>query len=316
MSYNTPILFVVFKRVDTTLQVFNAIRKIRPKKLYIAADGHRESIKGEKQCCDDVKNIVQNVDWDCDVKYLFQPNNLGSALNVTQAISWVFEQEERCIILEDDTLPNSSFWKFMEEMLEKYKFEKRVMQVNGLCPYRNISNYEYSYTFSRCLFHCWGWGTWKESWEKFDFSMEKFNKSLEMGEMKIIVNPIYRFLYLRNIFKHRIYFPKSWDGRWVTSCLAESGLAILPSKNMVVNLGLNHQFASHTIEGEHSFENLTLEEISFPLKHPSKIHIDEALENNGLKAFFNISLIKMLKIFFKKPVNEISFLYNHFLGRT
>lgn len=312
MSYNTPILLVVFKRVDTTLQVFDAIRKIKPKKLFVAADGFRDSVSGERELCEEVKSIVRKVDWDCEVQYLFQENNLGSALNVTKAISWVFEIVDKCIILEDDTLPNSSFWYFMEEMLNKYENETSVFQINGLSPYVGLDYVQDSYTFSRCLYHCWGWATWKNRWEKFDFSMIEFDSFIKKNEMKnIIKNPVLRYLYVRNFHKHKFYFPKSWDGRWVASCLFESGLAIVPFKNMVINLGLNHEFASHTTEGEHSFSKLKLEEIKFPLSHPLKISVIEKNEVNGLKSFFNISILKTIKVLFKKPYNEIFIFYSH-----
>lgn len=312
MSYNIPILFIVFKRVDTTLEVFEAIRKIKPKKLFIAADGYRKAVAGEKELCEAVKNIVQSVDWDCEVKYLFRKENLGSALNVSQAISWVFEHEEKCIILEDDTLPNESFWYFMEEMLEKYKNEKSIMQVNGLCPYTNIIDEEYSYTFSGCLYHCWGWGTWKRAWLSFDFEMKKYedfkaNKDIEQA----IKNPFLRYLYERNFQKHKFYLPKSWDGRWVSSCLVEFGKSIVPFKNMVINLGLNHQYASHTTEGVHPFSRLQHENMTFPLRHPVKIETSEKLEENGLKAFFDISIKKIFYVLFKKPIKEVNILINY-----
>lgn len=312
MNFNTPILFVVFKRPDTTLRVFEEIRKIKPKKLYIAADGCRSHIIGEEESCLEVRKIVSNIDWDCDVKFLFRDENLGSALNVTKAINWVFEFEEKCIVLEDDTLPSDSFWYFMEEMLERYKNETSIMQINGLSPYKNIENYNYSYTFSKCLYHCWGWGTWKRSWDKLDFSMSKYESFMNSGGMKVIIEErILRYLYTRNFLKHKFYLPKSWDGRWVLSCLVKSGLAIVPTINMVINLGLNHQYASHTTEGEHSFEKLKLQNMVFPIKHPGYIYVDPKLESNGLYSFFNISVSKILKILIKKPSNELSAAFSY-----
>ncbi|PWK22387.1 hypothetical protein LV89_03452 [Arcicella aurantiaca] len=307
MSYNIPILFVVFKRPDTTLRVFEAIREMKPSKLYIAADGHRETVLGEKELCEEVKGIITNIDWVCDVQYLFQSENLGSALNVTRAISWVFAKEERCIILEDDTLPNKSFWHFMEEMLERYKDEKTIMQVNALCPYKNIAQPDFSYTFSRCLYHCWGWATWKRAWLNFDFDMQKYeeyksNKSIE----SIIRQPILRYLYQRNFQKHKFFLPKSWDGRWVSSCLVEFGLSIVPHKNMIINLGLNHKYASHTTDGVHPFSTLKLEKMEFPLKHPTQIVVSEELEENGLKSFFDISIGKIFHVLLKKPLKEFT----------
>lgn len=311
-NFNTPILLIVFKRPDTTLKVFDEIRRIKPLRLFVSADGFRDSIEGERDLCYEVRKIIREVDWDCEVKYLFQDKNLGSALSVTQAISWAFETVDKCIILEDDTLPNDSFWYFMEEMLNKYENDKSIMQINGLSPYKSSHDFQESYTFSKCLYHCWGWATWKHSWEKFDFTMAKYEVLiLKSGLKNIIKDPVLRYLYNRNFLKHKFYFPKSWDGRWVASCLYEDGIAIVPLKNMVINLGLNHEFASHTTEGEHAFSNLKFETMKFPLCHPVKVSVIEKLEEDGLKSFFNISISKILKVLFKKPKNEFIILYSH-----
>ena len=128
----TAVLFLIFNRLDTTKQVFEEIRKAKPPRLYIAADGPRENKEGEKEKVGAVrKYVLENIDWNCEVKTLFRDKNLGCGKAVSQAITWFFENEEMGIILEDDCLPSQSFFWFCEKLLKKYNKEKRIMLITG-----------------------------------------------------------------------------------------------------------------------------------------------------------------------------------------
>src|SRR5580704_13976707 len=118
---NTPVLFLIFNRLDTTRKVFNEIRKAHPQKLFIAADGPRANKPGEKELCEKTRQFVtKNVDWNCEVKTLFRNENLGCKVAVKGAIDWFFENVTEGIILEDDCLPNQSFFRFCAFGLNKY----------------------------------------------------------------------------------------------------------------------------------------------------------------------------------------------------
>lgn len=110
---NTPILFLVFNRPDTTIRVFETVRQAKPPRLYVAADGPRKDKIGEKEKCEEVRSIIKKVDWSCEVKTLFRDENLGCGRAVSQAITWFFEQEEEGIILEDDILPHPDFFRIV-----------------------------------------------------------------------------------------------------------------------------------------------------------------------------------------------------------
>ena len=119
-SLNTAVLFLVFNRLDTSKQVFQAISQAKPPRLYVAADGARVSKEGESEKVQAVRDyIMQNIDWKCEVKTLFRDENLGCKYAVSGAITWFFQNEEQGIILEDDCLPNQSFFWFCEELLER-----------------------------------------------------------------------------------------------------------------------------------------------------------------------------------------------------
>ena len=146
--FDTPILFLVFNRPDTTQIVFQAIRKIKPTKLYVACDGPRQDLKSEIEQVALVQKIVSSVDWECDLKTLFRRTNLGCKYAVSSAISWFFDSESEGIILEDDCLPSTSFFYFCQDMLQKFRYDKNVMAITGT----NITSgfkFESDYFFSK-----------------------------------------------------------------------------------------------------------------------------------------------------------------------
>src|SRR5450759_4497034 len=120
-KFETPVLFLIFNRSDTTQQVFNQIRQIKPKYLFVAADGPRLDRPVEIEKCLETKSIIQQIDWDCELKSLFSETNLGCRVGVSSAITWFFENVEQGIILEDDCLPDLSFFPYCENLLNKYK---------------------------------------------------------------------------------------------------------------------------------------------------------------------------------------------------
>ena len=153
---HSPVLFLVFNRPETTRQVFEAIRTAKPPRLYIAADGPRLEREGERASCEEVRKIALEVDWECDVNTLFRVENLGCKRGPSEGISWFFEHEDEGIILEDDCLPDQSFFSFCEELLERYRNDTRIMAISGNNFQHGRKRTEYSYYFSR-YFHGWGW---------------------------------------------------------------------------------------------------------------------------------------------------------------
>ena len=144
---NTPILFLVFNRPDTTKKVFESIKAIKPKRLYISCDGARLDNENDKEKIKEVKEIFKNIDWECQVYKRFRDKNLGCKLAVIDGINWFFDQEEEGIILEDDTLPSNSFYNFCEFMLEKYRENKVVMHIGGYKPpHIGRDNFSISFT--------------------------------------------------------------------------------------------------------------------------------------------------------------------------
>jgi len=266
-SLKTPVLFLVFNRPDTTKRVFEAIRKAKPPRLYVAADGPRISKDGEAQLVQQVRSIATNVDWDCEVRTLFRDENLGCKYAVSGAITWFFQQEEQGIILEDDCLPCQSFFWFCEELLEKYKNDLRVWHISGNNFQNGVKRGENSYYFSK-FNHIWGWASWANRWSNYDVEIKSYDSFIANN----VINDLFEIeqdkKFWSNIFelvnKGKI---DTWDYQWTYTVWINSGLSILPNKNLVSNIGFGPT-ATHTKDVESHHSQLPCLDLSFPINHP------------------------------------------------
>lgn len=265
---STPVLFLVFNRPEVTKRVFQEIRKARPTHLYISADGPRQDIEREVEKVSLVRDIATNVDWDCEVKTLFRERNLGCKLAVSNAVSWFFENEEEGIILEDDCLPDQSFFLYCHELLEKYRHDTRVMVISGDNYQQGREVTAESYYFSKYN-HCWGWATWRRAWAHYDLNMLRWEKFCGQGGLDIWADGSDVFKnYWTNIFDQVIAGRiDTWDYQWIFSCWAQNGLTCLPNKNLVKNIGFGVH-ATHTKSISHWRATLEADELKFPLIHP------------------------------------------------
>ena len=236
----TPILFLVFNRPENTRIVFNEIKKIKPSKLYIAADGPRQDNENDKINCQEVRRIIDaSIDWDCEVKKLYRDENLGCKKAVSSAITWFFENEEKGIILEDDCLPDESFFWFCSKLLEKYKYNEQIMMISGMNYLIDEKiNIKESYFFSK-YFPIWGWATWKRAWSLYDINMKDWDELKYYKYFKNIYRNERMAIYLKTMFQET-YDNKidTWDVQWVFTCLKNDGLSIIPKYNLISNIGI------------------------------------------------------------------------------
>jgi hypothetical protein len=240
----TPVLFIIFNRPDVTQKVFDTIRQAQPRQLFIAADGPRIGVEGDQDKCKSVREIIKQIDWDCEIKTLFRDNNLGCKKAVSGAITWFFENVEEGIILEDDCLPSQSFFKYCEDLLEKYRDDKRIMLISGF----NIQNIwnpsRYDYFFSN-LGGIWGWATWKRAWLLYDINMNKLSYFANNRYFEYLLGGDVgekRKKQMFNVVKNKM---DTWDYQWGFSRHLNSGMACVPSKNLIQNIGFGDN-ATHT----------------------------------------------------------------------
>ena len=277
---NTAILFTVFNRLDTTKQIFEAIRQAKPPRLYVAADGARANQEDEVEKVQAVRNyIMKNIDWDCEVKTLFRDENLGPKYASVNAISWFFENEEKGIILEDDTLPCLSFFWFCEELLERYEKDLRVWHISGNNFLNGIKISDKSYYFSKNV-SMWGWATWADRWSHNDVEMNSFSQFKEEGLITSIFSKkkVQRFWLYTFDLVFRKKFNNCWDFQWIYTILINGGLAIAPNKNLVSNIGFNSD-AVHTTDINHIHANVPRKEMIIPLTHPKFFIFDSTADS-------------------------------------
>jgi len=277
----TPVLFLVFNRPDTTQRVFEAIRKAKPPRLYIAADGARTDRPGEAQMVEQVREIAIAVDWPCDVKTLFREVNLGCKYAVSGAITWFFEHEEQGIILEDDCLPSQSFFWFCENLLNHYKQDLRIWHISGNNFYDQDTS-DYSYTFGGVFGSIWGWATWRDRWSKYDVEISSFEEAQGSGLLRSCYGGGRIVNSRMKDFKAIRCGLNTWDFQWVFCRWVNSALTIVPSVNMVENLGFGPN-ATHTFGKPDPKKVKKAEEINFPLIHPSLIIRNALMEATLLK---------------------------------
>ncbi|NJN25005.1 MAG: methyltransferase domain-containing protein [Cyclobacteriaceae bacterium] len=263
----TPVLFLIFNRPDLTRQVFGQIRKVKPRQLFVAADGPRLNHPDDIEKCALTRQLVMDmIDWDCEVKTLFRDENLGCGLAVSQAITWFFEHVEMGIILEDDCYPDLSFFWFCAELLEYYKDDERVMMVSGT-RLINDTNDLYSYFFST-IGTIWGWATWKRSWYLYDYHLEKLEVLISSRAIYNVATEDHEInARIRNLKKIKQGHFDTWDYQWTLARLINNGLSIIPSKNLISNKGCNSS-GTHTQSEKNSFANLQIQDCVFPINHP------------------------------------------------
>lgn len=262
----TPVAFLIFNRRDTTAKVFESIQQAKPPMLLVVADGPRPDRPGEAEKCAAARAIVEQVDWPCQVLTNYSEVNLGCKQRVSSGLDWVFETVEEAIILEDDCLPHPTFFRFCEELLEKYRDDERIMAICGTNLQFGQRRTEDSYYFSR-YFHCWGWASWRRAWPYYDVDMKLWPQVREAGWLKDLLSESSAVKYWTGIFQ-AVYEGRinTWDYQRVFSHWTQSGLTVLPNVNMVSNIGFKTE-ATHTTENG-PFGNIPVETMRFPLQHP------------------------------------------------
>lgn len=268
-----PILFLIFNRFNTTQKVFEVIRKYKPNKLYIASDGPRQSIHDEDKIILNLREkMLDSINWPCDVRTLFRNENLGCKKSVSAALDWFFKNEEQGIILEDDCLPNESFFRFCNELLEKYKNNEKIAMISG--NNFNINKIrEADYYFKR-IPHIWGWASWRRVWKNYDIKMSDYPDFKKNKRIKGLWSEKKVQNYYIDIFD-KVYDNKinTWDYQLTYSIFKNNRLCICPNKNLVSNIGFISN-STHTSVKNKKISNLPTEEINFPLCHPRRVEYD------------------------------------------
>ncbi|WP_239645492.1 methyltransferase type 11 [Mycobacterium sp. UM_CSW] len=269
MTTSPPIILIVFNRPDTTRQVFETIRAAKPEKLMVIADGPRSNRPDEAEKCAATREIIEEVDWDCEVHRNFSETNMGCRLRVSSGISWAFELVDKAIILEDDCVPSSSFFHYCADLLDRYESDERIMMVSGDNHLFGHAGTSDSYYFSRYP-HIWGWATWRRAWAKYDLNMMHWPEIRDRKLFDQYLPKLSERYHWESAFQS-VYDGKldTWDYQWVYSIWANSGLCVAPARNLVRNIGFHHA-GTHTT-GDTIYSSLVAEDLEWPLIHPTAL---------------------------------------------
>jgi hypothetical protein len=265
----TPVALIIFNRPDTAARVFNEIAKAKPPKLLVVADGPRHHRVGEAERCRQTRAIIEQVDWPCEVLTNFADTNMGCKMRVSSGIDWIFEMVEEAIILEDDCLPEPTFFRFCQEMLSRYRDDERVSMVSGGNLQFGRQRGSASYYFSRYT-HIWGWASWRRAWKHYDRDLTLWPKYRDEGWLESSFSSKGEQAYWRNSFEavHNGSLD-TWDCSWTFTCLLKGMLQVAPNVNLISNIGFGPE-ATHTqVVGIHA--NMATEPMIFPLIHPDAV---------------------------------------------
>jgi hypothetical protein len=266
---NTPVVLLIFNRPDFTEIVFRAIAQARPKRLYVFADGPRNS--HEAALCAKARAVIK-VDWPCDLTMEVSEVNLGCRQRSASGFDRVFAESETAILFDDDCVPDPTFFRFCEEMLDRYRDDARVMSITG-------SNYlgrwtrgwrSPSYTFSH-FGSPWGWASWRRAWERYDDTMQAWKHPTTKPWLQDVLRneELYQFQAKRfdAVYGNR----HSWDVSWLFAKLLEAGLTIVPAVNLIRNIGCQ---GGNSIPATHLLANMPTSPLTFPLRHPKAVVVD------------------------------------------
>jgi hypothetical protein len=281
MGYHVlnPVALIVFNRYDKAMQVFESVRQVKPDKLLIIADGPRKDNKSDSDKCKKVRAIFDKIDWDCEVFRNFSDINLGCGKRPATGIGWVFENVESAIILEDDCVPNESFFRFCDENLDFYRNDERIMMVSGTNVLEKWKSDDYSYHFSN-LGGIHGWASWRRAWKYYDFNVSSWENMIVKERVKDVFcnNIIYK---VRSAAFDEVLRKKGdvsfWDYQWGLARNMQSGLSVVPSVNLIENIGFGAD-STHTQNEKDKSGNIQAFHLEFPLKHPPFVAVDRKFD--------------------------------------
>ena len=239
---NTSIAIVFFNRIEPLKRLVIRLAEIKPPKLYLISDGPREGREGELEKVAECREFMKNLPWRCEIRENFAEKNMGCRVRVTSGLDWVFEHEEKAIILEDDCIPEPEFFPWVEKMLGRYKDEKKVLSVSGTNLRPQLCDQSVDSVFSKYSM-IWVWATWRRAWAKNDKNLSLFQDACKRHHFRKWLGKWRAEWYWRYLLTH---VQSSWGYRWAFTHFANEAYCVLPPVNLVENIGMTGVEATHT----------------------------------------------------------------------
>ncbi len=290
-GFQTPVVLIAFRRPGVTKRNLDVLREVRPERLFVVADGPRPGHPDEARQCEAVRELIETIDWPCKVERKYAETNLGLEANVELGLDWVFSQVDTAIVLEDDCIPDPTFFRFAEELLTRYAEEKQVWQIGGdihAVPEEMFGDRSYDFTTWASV---WGWATWADRWHahraEFDRDhagaeerVDKLPRTADAVRTRPVV-PHPDALVSEGAVRHFTFVANEkdgdhygWDHHWWVTIMSRKGLSIMPCINLVEHDGYG-EGATHTRAAKIPYP---AEQMTFPLVHPPRVELNREME--------------------------------------
>lgn len=253
-----------------------ALERVRPERLMVIADGPRTDHPEDQALCRETRTIAETITWPCELTTHYADINLGCRQRMSSGLDHAFRTYKEAIILEDDCVPDESFFEFCKQMLERYRDNPNVGIISGTCSQWGGCPTHDSYYFSRYPL-IWGWATWQRTWAHYDLNIEAWPQLKVRGWLESTVGPGHPALYWRHLFDSVRSGFNTWDYSLVFACWLHDQLAIHPRGNLVSNIGFGES-ATHTRDANSPRANLPPVPMQFPLRHPEAVTANTAAD--------------------------------------
>jgi len=313
-SFKVPVALFNFNRPHLTRKVFEVVRQIKPARLLLVADGPRTNRADDARLCAEVRAIFDEIDWECEVTRNFADTNMGSFKRNSSGLTWVFDTVEEAIILEDDCVPSLSFFRYCEELLERYRDDERVGVISGnnfVLP--GIVQGDASYFFSSYAL-TWGWASWRRVWKQVDLSMSWWVPEEAREMLRTLYPQSMEWKYWYRLFEdiHKGNMRNAWDYQLILSSVRYSQLCVIPEVNLISNVGYGDS-GTHCKDESSPLANRPREEIEFPLTHPLEVLRNVKFDHAIFKVRFGVNkhltlyqrLIAKIRSFFLKRLLNV-----------
>lgn len=286
----SAVTLIFFNRPDTLEKVFTKVKMAKPPKLFLVQDGAREGSATDADNILKCRAIVENVDWDCEVYKNYSDVNLGCGVRPQSGITWALSYVDSTIILEDDCVPEMSFFTFCDEMLERYQNDERICYISGLNHFEewDFGGSSYGFTKGGAI---WGWATWKRAWSRYDYSVSGIRDAYTQKLLKKVLRGDYKRLFWWQETNKRVSNNVKisyWDAQWGFTKYSQNQLVVVPRYNLISNIGVGldstHALRVSTAHKKYcDYNNMPVKPLEFPLVHPNHMLCDTAYDRMLIK---------------------------------
>lgn len=280
--FETPVVFTIFNRPALAARVLEVLRIVQPANLFVIADGPRATHPDDAERCAVTRALIDQIDWPCRLEKRFHPENLGVEKCLSEGILWVFDRVDAAIFVEDDTLPDPSFFPFCAAMLEQYRNDERVSMIQGTNVLGTWPANGASYFFSR-FGPLWGWASWKRTWRDYDPAFRFMDAPDFAARLAArLNNPAFTAFLINLCERSRRAEVVSWDTQITVQQILRGDLCVVATVNPIQNLGFGPDGA-HTRQRFAFGANLEHHAIPFPLVAPSAVIADDEYDRRFME---------------------------------